>query len=162
MKIIVTYALLPLFNLIRHYPNIHMNKRNVLFGILSIIAGLVFVVMGVKERSSLARTKASGITAIVQPPVKYETRTRRGSTTYSAEFTFRTNDGGVVTRKRSFPEELLSDFRSGKPVKVFYDPKNPREFAFEKEEQSWLSILMGLGFLGVSAYLLLPRTSRKR
>jgi hypothetical protein len=49
--------------------------------------------------------------------------------------------GNVVTRRRSFPEELLADFRSGTPVKVIYDPTDPSEFVFEKEKPSWFLIL---------------------
>ena len=136
-----------------------MGSRNLLFAVLGIVAGLVFFVTGVKERSALSRTKAVGVAAVVEPVANYTKRRSSGSTTYTAEFTFKTDTGSVVTRRRSFPEELLADFRSGTPVKVIYDPRDPSEFVFEKEKPSWFLILAGSGFLVASLFLAMRRVA---
>jgi hypothetical protein len=121
-----------------------MAQRSSIFKILGVVVGLAFVFFGFQERSSLSRMKSIGQAAIVQPIAGYTQHKSKGSTTYTAEFTFKTESGSVITRKRSFPEELIKDFESKIPVKVLYDPRNPSEFVFEKETASWF--LIGIGF----------------
>jgi len=119
--------------------------KSVVFKILGVIIGIVCVVVGVSERSSIQRLQASGKTAIVAPIGEYTERTRKGSHTYTAEFTFETENGSKITKSKSFPKELLADFEAGTPVKVFYDPRDPAEFVFEKDEPSWFVVLAGVG-----------------
>lgn len=88
-------------------------------------------------------------------PIDGYTRTKsRGSTTYTAQFTFKTESGQVISLKRSFPEELLADFKNGTPVKVMYDPRDPTNFVWENEQGSWWPVGLGVGMLAAAALLL--------
>lgn len=122
-----------------------MGQRSLVFKILGVIVGVVFLVYGVVERSSVSRIKSGGETAVVQPITEYTMHKSRGNITYTAQFTFRTSSGVKVTRKTSFPKEILEDFQHQRPVKVFYDPRDPREFVFEKQESSWFLVGTGMG-----------------
>lgn len=129
-----------------------MPGKGILFKILGVIAGLVFMVSGAMERSDIKHTKAVGKTAYVDPIEKYTERTSKGSKTYDADFTFTTEKGDKISAHKSFPAELVNDFKSGKPVKIFYDPGKPSDFIFEKEEPSWFMVITGLG-LAIAAVL---------
>jgi hypothetical protein len=124
-----------------------MTRKSLALKILGVIAGVVFIGFGIDERRTITGVKSFGRTAIVEPIEGYSARKSKGMTTYTSEFTFKTDDGRVVTRKKSFPEELIKDFESRTPVKVYYDPRYPSEFVFEKENPSWLPIGMGVAFV---------------
>jgi hypothetical protein len=115
--------------------------RSKIFKVIGVIVGLFFAYSGFSERSNLNHIRSVGKIAIVQPIDSY---TKRKSI-YSAEFTFITEGGEKVTQRHSFPQELLKDFDSRTPVRVIYNPSNPREFIFEKESASWLTVVTGLG-----------------
>jgi Protein of unknown function (DUF3592) len=121
--------------------------RQILFCALAILVGLAFLVLGFKERNAINRTRAVGAAAVVEPIKDYTVSKSKGSSTYSASFTFKTESGQAISKRRPFPEELLSDFERGRDVKVLYDPKNPSDFVFEKESASWLPMLVGVAFL---------------
>ena len=54
-----------------------------------------------------------------------------------ANIKFRTNTGAVIVKEQFYTDEILEDFQTGKPVKIFYDPKDPQNKAiFEKVVQS--------------------------
>ncbi len=54
-----------------------------------------------------------------------------------ANIKFRTNTGAVIIKEQFYTDEILKDFQAGKPVKIFYDPKDPQNKAiFEKVVQS--------------------------
>lgn len=124
--------------------------RSTIFKILGVIVGIFFVYTGITERSNLNRVKSIGKAATVQPIQRYTKR----RTIYSAEFTFMTEGGQQVTQTRSFPEELIKDFESGTPVRILYNPANPREFVFEKETPSWFPAVFGVG-IAVAAFVFL-------
>lgn len=131
-----------------------MISRNVIFGVLSIVVGLSVLTIGAKEWLKMSRTKSSGVVATIQAPDQY-TRTKSGLlTTYSANFTFETTGGQVISRRRPFPGELVDDFTSGKQVKVFYDPSNPGDFVFEKDGPPWPAVLIGVAFLAAGPVLM--------
>jgi Protein of unknown function (DUF3592) len=136
-----------------------MASRSTLFGVLSILVGVVALVIVAQEWLKTSRVKSTGVAAVVQAPRDYTERKSRGSTTYSAEFTFKTQTGDVVTMRRQFPGELRSDFRAGNPVKIFYDPRNPSNFVFEKEGFPWFATLVGIGFLVVGPVLIRRQAS---
>jgi hypothetical protein len=108
---------------------------------VGLICGIAFVVAGVNERSDIARIKSTGKVAAVEPISGY---TKRKST-YTAEFTFVTEDGRKITKKQSFPSELVKDFEANAPVNVVYNPANPSEFVFEKQQPEWFLIVAGIG-----------------
>jgi hypothetical protein len=118
-----------------------MKKRSVIFKVLGVIVGLVFMVAGLEERSSISRIKSFGTTATVNPIDRYTQRKR----IYTANFSFKTSTGQAVSAGKSFPKELIDDFKTGRPVKVFYNPNNPNEFVFEKETTPWTMTLGGVG-----------------
>jgi hypothetical protein len=118
-----------------------MDQMRILKKVLGILVGLVFVVVGFNARSDINRIKATGKTAVVQPIDGY---TKRKST-YTAEFTFVTDSGQKITKKQSFPGELVKDFEASTPVNVVYNPANPSEFVFEKETPSWFLVVAGFG-----------------
>lgn len=122
-------------------------QRTIVYKVLGVVAGLVFLGFGIAERSSINRVKATGVETVVEPIEGYTVRKSRGSTTYSAQFSFKPESGRQVSKMKSFPEELLPDFKSGGPVKIFYDPRDPGEFVFEKEKPSWFLVLVGAGIV---------------
>jgi hypothetical protein len=121
------------------------HRGAVLFKILGVLVGIVFLVVGVNSNSRLRSLKASGLPAVVEPIAGYTEHKKRGMTTYTSEFTFTTQDGKKITRKSSFPGELIDDFKSRVPVKVLYDANDPSEFVFEKEQSSWFLVWAGVG-----------------
>lgn len=129
-----------------------MAGRRLLFKVLGLIAGVWFIGQGVAERSSMSRLKSHGRVAIVDPIDRYEKHSRRGDTSYSATFTFKTDRGEQISKQASFPAEVITDFESRVPVKVYYDPRNPSDFVFEKQRPSWFPVGFGI-FLAVAALL---------
>ena len=122
--------------------------------IVAALLGLIVLVMSVQDRRALSRTQTYGKTAIAQPVGTYTERQSRTGTTYTGQFTFKTESGHTVTVKRSFPEEVLADFKRGVPVKVMYDPRDPSEFVWEKERGSWWGVGLGTGVLLAAIFLL--------
>jgi len=122
--------------------------------IVGALLGLVVLVMSVQDRRALSRTQSHGKTAIAEPVGTYTERRSRTGTTYTGTFTFKTEGGQTFTVKRSFPEEVLMDFKRGAPVKVMYDPRDPSEFVWEKERGSWWGVGLGLGVLLAALFLL--------
>ena len=126
------------------------NQRSYLFKILGVIAGLVFAGYGLVDRQSTTRLKRVGEPATVRPIQNYTAHKQRGRTNYMATFNYKTATGSEVNRAKSFPEEVLKEFEAGRPVKIFYDPRNPSEFVFEKEDPGWLLVVGGV-VIGVLA-----------
>jgi hypothetical protein len=111
--------------------------------IACVCIGVVFLVMGYQDYSKNKSLHKRGAAAIVEPISKYTEHSRKGSTTYTAEFDFTTTSGQKIHKSSSFPKEALDDFKAGKPVKVFYDERNPYEFVFEKDSPAWWPMLLG-------------------
>jgi len=131
----------------------HQQQGKVLYKILGVLAGLVFVGFGFQERSELSRLKKHGQRAVVEPISEYQQFKQSGSSTYTAEFHFTTADGQPAVVKHSFPEGVLEDFQAGRPVEIFYNPKDPTSFIFARDEGSWM--LVGIGAaLAIAALLL--------
>lgn len=122
-------------------------SRQQLFRILAVVVGCVALVLGAQDWQRIRATRAIGVSATVDPIASYTKRRSRGSTTYSADFSFKTSAGDTVHRRRTFPSALLADFENSRPVTVVYDPRNPSDFVFEKESASWIPFAMGAGFL---------------
>jgi hypothetical protein len=125
-----------------------LETKSMLKKAAGVIVGIVFVVMGFNQRSDIARIKSHGKVVAVKPIDGY---TKRKST-YTAEFTFVTEEGRTITKKQSFPSELVKDFESNTPVDVVYNPADPSEFVFEKEKPEWFLIIAGVG-LAVGALI---------
>lgn len=128
--------------------------RQLAFKTLAILIGIVAIAFAYQDRSALNRVKSVGKPAIVEPITNYTRMKSRGSTTYTAQFAFKTEEGQAISQKRSFPEELLEDFERGIPVKVLYDPRNPHEFVFEKETASWFIFVFGAACILVGIFIL--------
>jgi hypothetical protein len=124
-------------------------KQNgkLLFNVLGVFAALVFLGYGLKERSEITSIQKRGKLATVEPPANYNEFKKGGSSTYTAEFRFRTEDGREIVKKQSFPEEVLSDFKAGKSVQVFYLPNDPSTFVFANEKPGWALVIGGVVFL---------------
>lgn len=116
----------------------------VLFKILGVIAGLTLIFFGFQERSDLSRIQKQGKRTIVEPIAQYKEVKRKGSTRYSAEFHFTTEDGQQIVTHHSFPAEVLADFEAGRPVEIVYLPGDPRTFAFAREKNSWTLVFTGI------------------
>ena len=130
-----------------------MATKSIIYKVLGVIAGIVFIGAGIKERSHVSRLHSYGKVAVVDPIEGYSVRKSRGDKTYSAEFHFTAQNGVKIVKSQSFPEELVADFNAKQPVNVLYDPNNPNDFIFERERASWMMVLGGLG-LAVAALLL--------
>ena len=125
-------------------------QGKIVYKVLGVIVGLAFMGYGIQERLELASIQKNGKHATVEPIANYTEFNRRGSTTYTAEFHFKTEDGRQIVAKHSFPEEVLADFQASKPVEVVYLPNDPNTFVFAKQEPSWFLVLGGAA-LGIAA-----------
>lgn len=119
-------------------------QGKLLFKVLGAVAGLVFAVAGFQERSELSRTLKNGKHAVVEPIKQYTEFKKSGSSTYTAEFRFKTEDGQQVVTKHSFPEEVLAEFKAARPVEIAYLPNDPTSFVFLKQTSSWLMVIGGV------------------
>ena len=122
---------------------IQKQEGKVLFKILGVAAGLVFVAFGIKERHELSNLQSRGERAVVEPVTEYTEFSKSGSSTYTAEIRFVTEKGRQISMKHSFPEEVLEDFKAGRPVEVVYLPNNPQGFVFANQETSWTLEVIG-------------------
>ncbi|AYM98096.1 DUF3592 domain-containing protein [Acidovorax sp. 1608163] len=122
--------------------------------IACVVIGAAFLIFGYQDYSKNKSLHKRGVAAVVEPISKYTERSRKGSTTYTAEFDFTTASGQKVHKSSSFPKAALDDFQAGKPVKVFYDERNPYEFVFEKDDPAWWPMLLGVA-IAVGGLLLL-------
>ncbi|WP_010465032.1 DUF3592 domain-containing protein [Acidovorax radicis] len=130
-----------------------LQQGKLLFKILGALAGIVFIVFGMQERSELSRTLKIGKHAVVEPITQYTEFKKSGSTTYTAEFRFKTDNGQQIVVKHSFPEEVLAEFKANRPVEIAYMPSDPSSFVFVKQQYSWTLVLIG-GALFIAALLL--------
>lgn len=128
--------------------------RNLLFKVLGVAAGAVFLVYGLQERQSLSRLKRSGESAVVQPVGQYTEIKKSGQSIYTAEIVFKTQAGQEIRTKHSFPAAVLDDFKAGTPVVVVYKPNDPHTFVFAKEQSSWFLPILGVGIAIASLVLL--------
>ena len=129
-------------------------QGKLLFKILGVLAGIVFIAFGMQERSELSRTLKIGKHAVVEPITQYTEFKKSGSSTYTAEFRFKTESGQQMVVKHSFPEEVLAEFKANRPVEIAYLPNDPSNFVFVKQTASWTLVLVG-GVLALAALLLL-------
>jgi uncharacterized protein DUF3592 len=130
-----------------------MQSGKILFKLLGLIAGLTLFVYGLQDRREQNRIRANGQVAVVEPITGYKEFKSKGSSTYTAEFKFKTSDGRDITQKHSFPEELIEDFKAGKPVQVVYMTQDPNTFIFEKDRPSWTLVVIGV-LLALAALIL--------
>ena len=130
-------------------------KRKRIFQILGMVVGIIFIAAGAVEYASTHSIKSFDQTAFVGSIDNYTI----SRSSHYATFTFVANNGNVITKTQSFPRELVDDFRSKRPVKIYYDPSNPSEFVFEKSTFPWLTVTIGLGIFLISAFVY--RRSRK-
>src|SRR3954466_1672695 len=119
-------------------------QGKLLYKMLGVLAGLVFAGYGIQQRSELARLKKTGKIAIVEPIENYTEFSTNGSKTYTGEFHFTTEAGQNIVAKHSFPEEVLEDFKAGRPVEVVYQANDPATFIFAKEQSSWFLVIVGV------------------
>ena len=129
-------------------------QGKLLFKILGVLAGIVFIAFGMQERSELSRTLKIGKHAVVEPITQYTEFKKSGSSTYTAEFRFKTESGQQMVVKHSFPEEVLAEFKANRPVEIAYLPDDPSSFVFVKQASSWTLVLVG-GALALAALVLL-------
>jgi len=115
--------------------------------LLGALAALVFIGYGLKERSEITSIQKRGKLATVEPLTTYSEFKKSGSSTYTAEFHFKTEDGREIVKKQSFPAEVLADFKAGRPVQVIYLPNDPGTFVFANEKPGWWLVIGGAVFL---------------
>jgi hypothetical protein len=125
----------------------------ILFKLLGVLAALVFIVYGFKDRAEIASIQRSGKFATVKPIENYTEFKQSTFSTYTAEFHFTTEEGRNIVQRHSFPEEVLSDFRAGKPVQVVYLPNDPSTFVFASEKPGWWLIVGGFALLLTALFL---------
>jgi hypothetical protein len=78
----------------------------ILLKLLGALAALVFIAYGFIDRSEITSIQRSGKFATVKPIANYTKFKGRGSSIYTAEFRFKTEDGRDIVQKHSFPEEV--------------------------------------------------------
>ena len=125
-----------------------------LLKVLGVIAGVAVLVISYQEYSKMSRIRKAGAVAVVEPVTSYSERRKKGSTTYSATFNFKTTDGRRITQNHSFNSDVLTDLKSNTPVRVLYDPQNPNEFIFEKQTFSMWIFAVGAGLIVAALFFL--------
>jgi len=130
-----------------------MNKKLV-YKILAVVAGVVFLGAGFSENHRISRLKRFGQTATVIAPDSYMDHSRNGVHTYTADIAFKLPNGDTVRAKHSVPGEAIEAMKANQPVTVYYDSRDPSEFVFAQDSGSWLPPLVGTGMI-VAAFLLL-------
>lgn len=132
-----------------------MAAKRMIYKVLGVVVGVVFVGAGIKDRTHMSHLQSVGKIAVVDPIEGYSVRKSRGYSTYTAEFRFTAQNGVKIVKKQRFPEALVADVDARQPVNVLYDPNNPHDFIFERERErtSWMMVLGGLG-LAVAVFLL--------
>ena len=123
------------------------SNGKILFKLLGVIAALAFIAYGIKDRSEITSIQRRGKFATVEPIEEYIEFKKGGYSTHTAEFHFKTEDGRDIVQKHSFPEEVLSDFKAGKPVQIVYLPDDPSTFVFAGEKPGWALIIGGFVLL---------------
>ncbi|MBD9394549.1 DUF3592 domain-containing protein [Acidovorax sp. ACV01] len=118
-------------------------RGKTLYKLLGAIVGLFLIISGFNERSALSSVQKHGKRAIVDSISQYTEFRKGGSSTYTAEFRFKTEDGRQITMKHSFPEEVLAGFKASKPVEVVYLPSDPNTFVFAHQKASWTLVSIG-------------------
>ena len=129
-------------------------SKKLAYRILAVVAGLVFVCMGVSENRHVSRLKRFGVAAVVIPPDSYTDHSQNGSHTYTAEISFKTGDNVTVTSKHSLPSAALESMKAHQTVTVYYDPRDPSDFVFAQDETHWWMPALGVAFV-VGAFVLL-------
>jgi hypothetical protein len=119
----------------------------VLYKIVGAIAGLAFIVFGAQERLEISSIHKRGKRAVIEPVAQYTQFKQRGSSTYTAEIRFKTEDGRQMAVKHSFPEGALADFKANRPVEIVYLPADPGTFVFASEKASWTLVAIGAAVL---------------
>jgi len=128
--------------------------KQLLFKILGIVAGLVFIVAGISANHHLSRLKRFGTSAEVIPPDSYTDHNHNGSHTFTGQIRFKLADGGEITRNHSIPEKALDSMKAGQPVTVLYDPRDPTDFVFTQEESEYWMALLGVGMILGALFLI--------
>jgi len=123
------------------------SPRNTLFRLLAVVVGAAILAIGFQEKASIDNVRVVGKVAVVEPVETYTRRKSKGRETFSAEFTFTTQEGKVIKKRRPFPRVLLADIQNHVPVTVLYDPANPSQFVFEKEQTDWLPLGIDTAFI---------------
>jgi hypothetical protein len=113
--------------------NFRKQQGKLLFKLVGAIAAIAFIVFGKL--------------ATVEPITQYTEFKKSGSSTFTAEFHFKTEDGRQVVQKHSFPEEVLADFKAGKPVRIYYLPSDTSTFVFESDKPGWTLVIGGFVLL---------------
>ncbi len=127
--------------------NFRKQQGKLLFKLVGAIAAIAFIVFGFQERSEITSVKKMGKLATVEPITQYTEFKKSGSSTFTAEFHFKTEDGRQVVQKHSFPEEVLADFKAGKPVRIYYLPSDTSTFVFESDKPGWTLVIGGFVLL---------------
>lgn len=118
------------------------------------LLGATLIYTAATESLHLVHVRAVGKAAVVEPIEQYTRHRVRKVTTFSALIGFTTERGEHVQRERTFPNELLADFEAGHPVTVLYDPAQPTQFVFARDDWPWFEIITGLGLLSLSGWRL--------
>ncbi|MES2933992.1 MAG: DUF3592 domain-containing protein [Pseudomonadota bacterium] len=119
----------------------------ILFKLLGALAALAFIGYGFKDRSEITSIQKRGKLAIVEPVTEYTEFKQGGSSVYTAELRFKTEDGRDIVQKHSFPEEALVDFKAGKPVQIYYLQNDPSTLVFASEKPGWGLVIGGFALL---------------
>ncbi len=127
--------------------------KKLLYKILAVVIGLVFIGAGISENRHISRLKRFGSPAEVIPPDGYTDHNHNGSHTYTADISFKTGSGELMRQNHSMPEAALESMKAHQPVTVYYDPKDPSDFVFAQDSTDWWMPLLGAGFL-VAAFFI--------
>lgn len=127
--------------------------RNILFGLGALVVAWFMVSGYIEDRGELRQVRSAGKSAVVDPITQYTETRRKGSSTYSADFSFRTEDGRAVKARKSFPSEVLEAMKRGDPVGIHYLPGNPSAFRFDAEKSDTFILLFGIGAAVVGVFL---------
>lgn len=140
--------------------------RRLIFGLLALIAGFVFL-DSARDASALDQAiKDRGVMVLSEPVEKYLTDRRRSRKSYSLPIVIKTPSGQLVKGLKDVSRSFVEDFKPGMQVKVLYLPEQPEKMLVVGEQDSHflhysgsvLMLLIGAGFLG--SFFMRARASR--
>lgn len=122
--------------------------RRLLFGVLALIAGVVFCQSALEDWREVKALKDMGVVAQSEPIESYETRRDRRRTSYQVTVVLKMPSGQTVERLETVSHSFIERFRPGMRVDVRYLPNQPGTMEVVGEEPSnWIYYLFAVGVL---------------
>lgn len=123
--------------------------RRFIFGLLALIAGVVFWNAARDASADLRALEERGVVAVSEPIASYTTQRQGKKTYYNLPIVLKTPQGQSVQGFKSVSYSLIKDFKPGMQVKVRYLPDQPSTMAIVGEEPGNVFLYLAASFLAL-------------